>query len=100
MFFTLAIMALLMVIHTYLARATRNVVVCKIDSSDWEPEATFKRGGAEGNSRKRQHPTDKVGKKINRVGIGVVAAAILTFNVAFWAVAIREYSRIPEDYLN
>ncbi len=92
-------MALLMVIHTYLARATRNIVVCQIDASDWKPEATDKRGSG-GNSRKRQHPADKVGKKINRAGIGLVAAAILTFNVAFWGVVIREYSRIPEDYSN
>lgn len=92
MLFTLSIMALLIMIHTYLARATDTIVTPVSPQEHGQPWARKETG--HNNSK-----YDKEAKKINRVGISIVVAIILIFNIGFWAVAIKEHSRVPEEYL-
>ncbi len=85
MLFTLSIMALLIVIHTMVSRASRHLG--KVADGKMYNDST-------------PREINKRAWKIQRAGVVLVLVVLVAFNAWFWSTAIKEYTREAEGYFN
>ena len=103
--FNVAVLALIMVCHTYVGRILNS-------STDTTTTTTVKPAGElpAGNNwpyistsaKKTKTDQDYIAeaKRANRMGIILVSLLIVLFNLVFWIIGIQEYLRPAETYFD